>query len=231
LTAIKLSAGTSSANLSAVTFSNSNAISFGLNGSTVTAAFGGMSSWTNGPLVSSGVSSNCVLSLQPIIVPYNLTVTNLIWFASLSAATNSSGALSVSVGIYTLNGGTTGSLSLASSSSSNYTWTSAAQYSSSSGPGYRMLSVASWALTPGPYLLAFWGSSANAGTFGIYNTASGASIASGLVSLLTNQMLPGFWATSFGTAMPSSFSLSDTAGYRRTGASVWAQPWMVFQGT
>ncbi len=39
LSAIKLSAGTASANLSAVTFSNSNGMSFGLNGSTITGSY------------------------------------------------------------------------------------------------------------------------------------------------------------------------------------------------
>ncbi len=56
LSAVNLSAGTTSNNLSAFTLSNSNSISFGLNGSVITASYGGLSSQSNQALSGSNGS-------------------------------------------------------------------------------------------------------------------------------------------------------------------------------
>jgi hypothetical protein len=57
LSAVRLSAGTSSANLSAVTFSNSNGVSFGLNGSVVTGSHNGLTSQSNQAVSAANGSS------------------------------------------------------------------------------------------------------------------------------------------------------------------------------
>jgi hypothetical protein len=229
--AIGVSAGTSSANLSAVTFSNSNGHSFGLNGSTITVQNGGISSFQPGPVVGSFGSSNAFLSLQPFYLPYAITVTNLVWLMHISGAAASSAGQSFSAGFYTLTGGVTGTLSLLSSFSTTQSYTSGAALSSFSGTQYRSMTIGSLALTPGPYVLGFWGQSTNAGTMTFWGSASNVSFASGLGASIPNiGPLPGFSASSV-AAMPSSIAIANTSGYVRTGSSVNQQPWFMLQGT
>jgi hypothetical protein len=227
--AINVSAGTTSNNLSAVTFSDSNGISFGLNGSVVTARLGGMSSWSNGGPVTALSGGNRTLFFQPIIVPYALTVTNLLWLASqTNVSSNSSGGLSASAALYTLNGGT--ALSLASSGSTALTWTSGAALSSNTGINYQQMSLNSWAMTPGAYLFAWWISTLNSASMSYYGPAAQPTISSGQVAAMSNLMLNGYsQATTNG--LPSSFGLSNTASYIRTGATAAQQPYIVLQGT
>jgi hypothetical protein len=231
---VNLSAGTTSNNASAWVYSNSNGISFGLNASTITAEFGGFSNWQNGAPVTSFVTSNAFLSLQPILVDQAMTVTRLIFLASLSvgtASSASSGAWSVNVGLYTLTGGTSGTMSLASSASSQLSWTSGGAFSSSSAIGYRQMTV-SWALTPGQYMFAMAIASSNvAQTCNVYGTASLVSVASGFGTAVSSMpWLPGFSVSSV-TACPASVGVTNTASWVRTGASVFQQPWVSFQGT
>jgi hypothetical protein len=226
-----VSAGTTSQNLTAVTFSNSNGISFGLNGSTLTAELAGFSSWSNGQPVTSFATSNAFLSLQPILVPYNITVSNVIQLVSLTGhSSNVSGGFTMSLVLYTITGGTAGSLSSASSASSNFTWTSGAQYSSSTGVNYLQMSVASWALTPGPYVFGVAVASANSASLTFYGNQTGNTIVSGGGTFLTNQIFDGFSASSI-AAVPTSVAISNTTAYVRTGTSVNNQPWILFQGT
>ena len=165
LSAINISAGTTSNNLTAVTFANSNGISFGLNGSVVTAKMGGLSSWSNGAPVTAMTGGQGTLFLQPMIIEYGIVATQIMWLASVAnAATNSSGGFSVSAALYSINGALAGgaaSLSLASSASSNITWTSGAALSSNTGINYQEMTVASWNITPGPYVFGWWISTQN----------------------------------------------------------------------
>ena len=235
ISVVNFSAGTTSQNLQSVVFSNANGVSFGLNGGTITGAFGGFSNWQNGAPVTSFNSSNGFLYLQPILVDQDITVTNLIFLASLSVGTAnsaSSGAISVNVGLYTLNGGSSGTMSLASSASSRLSWTSGDAYSSSSAIGYRQISIASWALTPGPYLFGIAVASSNvAQTVDLYGTASLVSIASGFGTGVSSMpWLPGFSVASV-TICPASIAVTNTASWVRTGSSVNFQPWISFQGT
>jgi hypothetical protein len=226
---INISAGTTSQNLTAVTFSNSNGISFGLNGSTITAQNGGISSWSNGVPATAMTGGQNTLFFQPLLIPYCITVTNLLWLASVhNASTNSSGGLSVSAALYTLNGGT--ALSLASSGSTNLTWTSGAALSSNTGINYQQMSVNSWAITPGAYLFAWWISTQNSATMSYYGPPQQPAISSGQVAAMSNLMLNGYsQATTNG--LPTSFGLSNTASYIRTGATAAEQPMVIFQGT
>jgi hypothetical protein len=226
---INISAGTTSNNLTAVTFANSNGISFGINASTVTAALGGLSSWSNGGPATAMTGGQATLFFQPMVIPYNITVTNLLWLASVTNhATNSSGGLSVSAALYSLNGGT--ALSLASSGSTNLTWTSGAAYSSNSGINYQQMSVNSWAITPGPYLFAWWISTQNSATMSYYGPAQQPVISSGQVAAMSNLMLNGY-SQATTNALPSSFGLSNTASYIRTGMTAAEQPMIIMQGT
>jgi hypothetical protein len=230
---VAIAAGTQTAGSGGtVVLSNSNGFSFGMsNSSVVTAAYGGFSSWSAGPVHTTYSSSSAFLSLQPIVVPYEITVRNLVWIANASAATNSSGGINVSAGLYTINAGTTGSLSIASSSSTALTFTSGAALSSYTGVAYRQMAV-SWALTPGPYVFAFAAAPINAASFtfnGIHDP-SAINFASGLGAAMSNMILPGISVSSVGS-IPSSIGITNTSGYLRTGSQVLNQPWFLFQGT
>lgn len=229
---INVSAGTTSNNLSAITFANSNGISFGLNASTVTAAIGGMSSWSVPAGAQTAVSMGAsTLYFEPIVIPYNLTVTNVLWLASVKNSTsNVSGGFSFSAALYSLNGGTAGSLSLASSGSTSLTWTSGAALSSNTGINYQQMSVASWAITPGPYLFAFWYSALNSASLSVYGPMEQPSISSGQIAAMSNLMLNGY-SQATTNALPASFGLSNTASYIRTGATAAQQPFFILQGT
>jgi hypothetical protein len=229
ITAINVSAGTTSNNMTAVTFANSNGLSFGLNGSVVTAKLGGISSWSNGVPATALTGGQNTLFFMPIIVPYDITVTNLMWLASVSnKSSNVSGGLSVSAALYSLNGGT--ALSLASSGSTNLTWTSGAALSSNTGINYQQMSLNSWNVTPGPYLFAWWVSTQGSATVSYYGNPQQPVISSGQVAAMSNLMLNGY-SQATTNALPSSFGITNTASYIRTGATAAEQPFIIFQGT
>jgi hypothetical protein len=168
------------------------------------------------------------LFFQPLVIPYVITVTNLMWLASVTNhATNSSGGLSVSAAVYTLNAAT--AISLASSASTNLTWTSGAAYSSNSGINYQQMSC-SWVITPGPYLFAWWISTQNSATVSYYGPTQGPAISSGQVAAMSNLMLHGY-SQATTNALPSSFGITNTASYIRTGATANEQPMVIMQGT
>jgi hypothetical protein len=224
---INVSAGTTSNNLTALTFANSNGISFGINASTITAQNGGISSWSNGHPATAISAGQNTLYFQPILVPYCLTATNVLFLASITnAATNSSGGFSLSAALYTLNVST---LSLASSASTSHTWTSGAALSSNTGINYQQMSC-SWAMTPGAYLFAWWVSTQNSATLSYYGPPQQPSISSGMVAAMSTLMLPGY-SQATTNALPTSFGMSNTASYIRTGATAAAQPYIILQGT
>lgn len=139
LTNIKVSAGTSSAHLSAITFADSNGISFGLNGSTITARQITLSGWD--PManvmirhISSAAFRQSTLMFAPYTAP-NVQFDRAIFSMSISNASNSSGSatLSAYIGIYTKNAS---SLSLLVSTSTSIAMThsgTAGNYSLNSG--------------------------------------------------------------------------------------------------
>ena len=241
LTNINLSAGTTSNNLSDVVFSNSHGVSFGLNGSTVTAsvaAGGGQTvRWFSNPLGQAAVAGgigNAMMSLQPFILPANLTATQLNVVGHMSGASGSTGGLSVSFGIYTFSGST---LSLASSTSSFFSWstsspvnsTVSSQYGGQSGTRYRTYPTGTWNMTPGNYVFAAWCRTTNAGTWTLYGQSS-VSIRHALAAAESTIPLNGMSTSSFTTAMPASINLTNTQ-YVRTGQSVNRQPGFLLMGS
>ena len=225
--AVNVSAGTTSNNLSAITFANSNGLSFGLNGSVVTAQNGGMSSWSNGNPVTALSGGVKTLFFQPMIIPYNITVTNLMWLASVAnSTTNVSGGFSASAALYSLNAG---SFSQASSASTNVTWTSGAALSSNTGINYRQMTC-SWVVSPGPYLFAWWISTQNSASMSYYGPPAQPAIASGQVAAMLTLALNGYSQATV-AALPVSFGITNTSGYLRTGATAAQQPFIIMQGT
>lgn len=234
---INISAGTTSNNLSAIVLSNSNAISFGLNGSTLTGSVtkGTVNAYAypNGiPWQTAFSLSNMSFSLQQIAVPFYATASQINLLMSLSGNSDSSGALTISLGLYSMAGST---LSLASSDSRQLTWTSGSQTSASSryggvsGVRYRTLAVNNWAVTPGEYIMGMWYRTTNDGTWRHYGR-QGPTIVGAVDGNETGHYLDGFSTSSFSTAMPASINVTDT-NYVRTGGDAGKQPGLIFLGS
>lgn len=234
ISAINLSAGTTSNNLTAVTFSNSGNVSFGLNGSTVTATVEDRIKQFvyPQPIHQTNFSiSNATLSLQPFYMPNHMTATQFVVLMDLSGNSNSTGAITLSAGLYTMNGstaslGTSGSRQLSWTSGSSTTQSSA--YGGVSGTQYRTLAMNA-TMTPGNYLMALWVRTTNDGTWRIFG-APGVSIANALDTNQTNLWLAGGSTSSFTTAMPASINVTD-ANFVRTGATALRQPGFIALGT
>ncbi len=233
LTAINVSAGTTSNNLSAITFSNSNGISFGLNASTLTASYASqVTAFSQFADFATNFSiSNATLSLQKVSLPAYVTATRAAFLMDLTGNSNSTGALTISMAVYTLTGSTA---SIASSASRQLSWTTGSQttassiYGGNSGTRYRTLAI-NLTLTPGDYLFAWHFRTTNNGTWRIFGRPA-ASIVGALDANETNYWLDGTSVSSFTTAMPASINVTDT-NYARTGAAALRQPGVILIGT
>ena len=241
LTGVNLSAGTTSNNLSAFVFSNSNNVSFGLNGSTVTATISvpaqtsPVVSYLNqpeSPWQTNFTVSNATMSFQPFKPRANITATQANMLMALAGHTNSSGALTISLGIYTFLHST---LSLASSNSVQISWTSGSQtttgtiYGGVSGTQYRTVSLNNWAISGGDYVLGVWCRTTNDGIWMIYGS-EGPSIANALDPAMTLAYLPGISSVSYSTAMQASVNVTDP-GYLRISGDALKQAGMIFMGS
>ena len=219
---IRVSAGTTSNLLSAITFADSNGLSFGINASTVTAGLVPISFYE--PLGMFQTVGNVILGDSVYVFPmgnipgaasftYGVVPANI----SVSTSTNSShaGAISLHLGIYTRNGST---LSRASSGSQSYQWTNTSNNSLSVLTNYKLLTVPiNINMTPGDYWLGvvvrttttnanwwtgslFRVNSVNAGASGIMLVASATS---------NNYFLGRGALTQTSTAMPASMAFTD----------------------
>jgi len=172
-------------------------------------------------------SSNGGLSLMPVQIPVNVNATKVVFLGHLTAATNSTGSVIFSLGVYTLSGSTA---SLASSTVRQFSWTTGTTNSTAttalggqSGTRYRSFDLGgTWAFTPGNYLFAFYGRTSNAGSWTFWGMDQTLSIAGGGEANDTQFFYPGFSTSSFTTAMPASINVTDT-NYVRTGISAFRQ--------
>jgi len=229
-----IAAGTQTATSGTVIFSNSNNITFGMAGSaTVTASFGGnnitaFSQWAEWNTNNS--ISNASLSIQKLSMPMSLSCTELAVLMALSGATNSTGALTISVGIYTLNHSTA---SLASSATRQISWTSgsatnqSSEYGGASGTQYRTI-PANFAMSPGDYLMVFLMSTTNNGTWRHFGR-NGVSVVGIYDGVETKYWLDGTSVSST-ASLPNSIVVTDT-GYARTGLGPQRQPGFIAIGT
>lgn len=227
-----IAAGTQTATSGTIVFSNSNNVTFGMQGSSVvTASIGNVaatvSAWShNAEWISNWVAQHGILSLQRVVVPVNVSASSALFAADLRAPVGLSGAMSLSMGIYTFTGGTA---SLLTSSSGSTSWTSGAAttassvYGGQSGTRYRPIDF-STVLPPGDYLVGVHLLTENAGTWRVFGR-QGMSLVEHLAlpSNVTQNFLDGVSTSSFSTALPSSVIITDT-GYNRTGQSALRQP-------
>ena len=233
-----IAAGTQTATSGTVVFSNSNGVIFGMsNSSVVTASVtaGGssgsitaFSQWAE--FNTNWTISNATMSMQKVSMPMYLSATAGVIMMNLSGNTNSSGALTVSMGVYTLNGGTA---SLASSGSRQISWTSgsatsaSSQYGGVSGTQYRTLPI-NVSFTPGDYLFAFVFSTTNNGTWQVFGK-QGLNIVNVFDGIETSYFLDGTSGSSTG-AFPASIAATNT-NYGRTGLAALRQPGVILLGT
>jgi hypothetical protein len=240
LTNVNVSAGTTSQNLSNVVFSNSNNVSFGLNGSTVTATVPqALTEWYNAgaDFLTNFVASQNTLSLQrEASFPMSCSFTALGMVMDFEGATGSSGGVSFSHAVYTLSSGTA---SLASSASTFWSWssnssgasstatTATSQYGGASGTRYRTVGI-SYAMTPGDYLFAYWVSTINNVTVNVFGR-QGMSIVGTYQGFETARFLNGISISST-SGLPSSIAATNT-NYVRTGGNVMRMPGVILVGT
>jgi len=137
-------------------------------------------------------------------------------------------------GVYSINGGSTGSISLISTKSMSW---SANTNSLITNAYYMSMSLGSWSLTPGPYVFGFAFSTSSNGTVLVAGVQLGnfgqLAIATNIAQAMTDlrsAIFCGYYSTTT-NAMPTSVAVSDTAAWVRTGNTVRNQPWFLLQGT
>jgi len=229
-----IAAGTQTATSGTIVFVNSNDITFGMSGSTaITASFGGnlitaFSQWAE--FNTNNSISNASLSIQKFSMPMSLSCTELAVMLALSGSSNSSGALTISVGIYTLNHSTA---SIASSATRQISWTSgsatsaSSQYGGASGTQYRTI-PANFAMAPGDYLMVFLMSTTNDGTWRAFGR-NGVNVVGLYDGVESKYWLDGTSVSST-ASLPNSLVVTDT-GYARTGLGALRQPGFIAIGT
>lgn len=222
-----------------VMFSNSNGISFGMNGNTITAKNLEYSYWdneydknANAAATNSGAIN---LSLQRQRIPANLAATRVDLLGHLTVAGSTAGSYSISFAAYTMTGSTANmaSSTVINSTFNSGTTQSASMYGGHSGTRWRSLALATWNITPGDYLFGVMLSQAGvAGTTGSWTLFGNTSVSiNGLPGdgggNMTAYFNDGIYRVATG-AFPASIHLSDI---NQTGASVMRQPWLQLAGT
>jgi hypothetical protein len=218
-----------------VTFSNANNVSFGFDGSNVTASVGNVAGVVScfsqdADFVTNFVAAQASLSFQKLSLAMNLTATQLAFIADFNGSSGSSGAITVSHAVYTLSGGTA---SLASSASRAFSWTSGSattamsQFGGVSGTRYRTVGV-SYAMTPGDYLFAWWIRTTNGVNCTVFGRAA-MNLVGTYDGVETNYFLNGISASSV-VAFPASLAATNT-NYVRTGFSAMRQAGAILIGT
>ncbi len=168
---VNFSAGTTSGDLGSVVFSNSNGVSFGLNGSTITASVAGggitMSQWAPFALVSGlgGSHGQATLQVHHFTADHYLTFDRVGLMVIRTNSTNSTGSVTLSqwFGIYTRNAST---LSLLMSASDTFGMSFAGtggSYSQHGGLRIATMGLSS-SLTPGEYWIGVISRTTSAGT-------------------------------------------------------------------
>ena len=237
LTNINISAGTTSSNVSAVTFRNSNNVSFGFDGTNITATASIAATEGSATLVSDAADfvtnfqiSQATLSVKRTHFALYLSATQMGVIVDVEGSTNSSGAFTISHGVYTMSAGTA---SLASSATRQISWSSGSDttasslYGGVSGTRYRTISVG-YSFTPGDYLFAYVVSTSNSPTVNLFGQAAMSFVGS-FDGIETSAFLNGTSNSSV-TALPSSIVATNT-NYARTGAPAMRQPGAIFLGT
>jgi hypothetical protein len=233
-----ISAGTTNATGNQIVFSNSNGVSFGANGATITASVAAgvrvtaFSQWAE--FGTNASISHGSLLLQKVSSPVSISATQAAIMMDLNAGatgSQSTGALTVSMGVYTLAGSTA---SLASSGSRVISWTSGSETSASSryggvsGTRYRTIGI-NLNITPGDYLIAYHFQTANIDKWRVMGRQA-VNIVGTYDGFETGYFIDGYSTSSFNSAMPASIVATNT-NYVRTGLPALRQPGVILVGS
>ena len=247
-----ISAGTTQVTSGQVVFSNSGGFSFGANGQTVTAQLSILKYWENQiagaywGISAPWSSTNPNLSLQRISFGYPMSATRADLLIALITANTTVASLSVPTGTYTISLGvytlSLSTASLASSATISVSWASGTATSAvsifggQSGSRFRSVSLGTWSITPGEYLLGFMASlSAPAGVTLGFKVSGSECVNSWSLSQAPNQVAQyfgnGYYST--GTpSLPSSVQLTDfVMSNNVTILEKWGQPYVQLAGT
>ena len=224
LTNINVSGGTTSQNLSNLVFSNANGLSFGLDGSTITASCDGNVTYQgfnpNPNMIQAYVAQGRgTLHVQRMPSAPNFTFDRVVLGLQYSNATNSSNSCTVSLsfGIYSLNVST---LSLIGSNSTSFNISNsgtAGSYSLYSGARLITLGMSS-SLSAGDYWIGIHSNTTTSGGAGMTINQIGRSalnsVFAGRIGLANNasyasEMGLGVFSASFATDMPSAISMTQ----------------------
>jgi hypothetical protein len=237
--AVNFSAGTTSNNLQTVVFSNSNGVSFGLNGSTMTASVRGDYTLTgynhyNDAIYSAGTVGQGSLIFDHIDLENPVQFDKYGVMLLISNATNSTGSHTVSmlVGLYTQNGST---MSLLGSTSTSVAATLSGTVGSYSlYSGIRQVTIPyTTTLSRGEYFLGVVSRSSSAGQNATFNQCRQSALNSnynglfGVSQAASNQIFLGAGIYSqTTTAFPNSIAFSQIRG---TNADAFRPPIIIFQ--
>lgn len=233
-----ISAGTTFATGPGVSFANAHGVSFGVNGNTITASvvtasiaaqsISVFSQW--GEFGTNFTVWPAQASFQKVSMPMAISGSSGAMIIELLGHSNSSGAVTMNVGAYTISGSTA---SMISSVSAAFSWTTGSDTSISSGYGgasgtrYRSFP---WSanMTPGDYLFAFALSTTNDGTCRVLGR-QGVNIVGLYAGFETNYFVDGYTNSTVGS-LPDTIVANNT-NYIRTGLSALRQAGFILFGT
>lgn len=241
--AVAISAPGGAVSAGTVVFANSNGVSFGMNGSTLTASVGAAAGPTvrywRGPLdpiTPNAIAPNSAainLSFQRVVFPLQLSATRMDLLAHLTVAGSTANSYTISAAVYTMSGST---MAMASSGSVGVTFnsgtnlTAASIYGAHSGTRWRSVPVA-WNLTPGEYVIGMMISQLGpAGTTGSMTVFGGSSV-SIVGEIAGGNHVPYFGDGQYSVATGAFPASVHLTGINQTGASALRQPYVALAGT
>lgn len=217
----------------AVTFSNTMGLSFGMNGSTISASLpsvqwyenqGGAPAFVNSAAQNSGAAN---VSFQRFSVPYQLEATRLDYIGHLSVNGSQAYSSTMRVALYTMSGSTAGVVATASGTDG----AAAGQYTNHSGTRMRSVGLGTWALTPGEYALGMVhsinGPAGTTGSVSIFGESNIAMLANPGGAAVTDYFAEGILLAA-SSAPPPTIQLSEVNGSH---AAAGAMPYFRLVGT
>lgn len=229
--AINVSAGTTSGNLQTVQFDNANGVTFGLNGSTVTAsvnAGGGAAEsnfmpHANALWAAAQVGQNSI-QVQPMCGAPYVTYDRLAYAVQFTQATNSTMTVSATIhmGVYSKNGSTLSQIT-SHSGSFSINGSGTASSSANSGPRWATMTFNAGGSISGDVWIAFKSSTATAGVNATLSNIVASRINSswsgyiGVGTANSAQSLPGMgYYSATSSALPNSMAFSHITGVSST---------------
>lgn len=174
--------------------------------------------------------SNGDLRLFPFAMPFYMTATKAHVVMNISNSSSAEGTVLLNIALYTYTISTANTLSSTFRSFSYNSTMAGSSYTDISGTRYRSISLASWAFTPGDYLLVIQNSVTTALTSGTYQFMGKSGLSINAEEFVGGNVLD--WGMegngSFGSSViPASLHISDI---NRTGSVARRHIYCMFHG-